>query len=280
MEKSRYDKHKIVFWIVLSALLFVRFPLESWAIYLFPSTSLWIDPIYQICTYSLVVFLIWWERERLALYHMDSLAIIFIIFFKPISIVLLPLLGGAKNPIAFPKPLSFVFFVIALILLALIIRKKISLTRLSRNTLIWLILGGVFGISLSAIFTIIMIGWLNYPVPSYPGLMALIAPIYQMGFAAVAEEPVFRGFLWGGLRNLGLKDIWILLIQATLFASGHIHLLASPQPILLLSLTFITAVCFGLLVWRSRSLSSSMAMHAFYNGSPMVLYWISSLLFR
>jgi membrane protease YdiL (CAAX protease family) len=280
MDKTRVENHKIVFWIVLSIALFVRIPLESWTIYLFPSTQIWIDPLFEICTYLSVAFLIWWEREKLSLYHMDSLAIIIILLFKPISIALLPLLGGSNNPIALPKPLSFVFFIIALMLLVLIFRRKINLRRLNRNTLIWFILGAITGIALMVLETIIMIGWLNYPIPPYPGLTALIAPFYQLGYAAVAEEPVFRGFLWGGLRSLGLKDIWILLIQAVLFTLAHIHLLASPQPALMLGLIFIGAIIMGLLVWRSRLLSASMAMHAFGNGSPMILYWVSAFLFR
>ena len=281
MEKPKFDKHKAVFWIVLSIMLFVRIPLESWAIYLFPSTPKFVDPLYQICTYLLLVFLIWWEREQLKQYHMDSLAIIFIIFFKPISIVLLPLLGGANNPLAFPKPLGFVFIIAALALLVLlVVRQRNSLVKFGSNTIIWLILGGILGIFLAAAETMIMIGWLHYPVPPYPGLMALIAPFYQLGFAAVAEEPIFRGFLWGGLRRSGLKEIWILLIQAILFTLAHVWVLSSPQPLLFLGEIFIFSIMVGLLVWRSRLLSSSMAMHAFFNGSPMVLYWISSLLFR
>jgi hypothetical protein len=35
-----------------------------------------------------------------------------------------------------------------------------------------------------------------------------------MGYAAIDEEPLVRGFLWDALKGMGIKDLWILFIQA------------------------------------------------------------------
>ena len=90
MSKFAASRHSVVFWTALSILLTLRIPLESWLGYLVPATAAWVEPLYEIGTYSLIAFLIWWERDQLALYHLDPLATIIIIFFKPLSTILLP----------------------------------------------------------------------------------------------------------------------------------------------------------------------------------------------
>lgn len=190
------------------------------------------------------------------------------------------MLGDSNNPLAFPKILSFVIFLIAMILSGFVLCKRINLKKVNRQAILWFIFGIVTGIALFVLYGILMIWWFNHPIPPNPGMIALIAPLYQLGYAAVSEEPVFRGFLWGGLRSLGLKEYWVLLIQAILFTVAHIHLLITTQPVLSFSMVFINAIIFGLFVWRVRSLSVSMAVHGFANGSVMVQYWVYSLLFR
>lgn len=150
MNKPReINRQGTVFWIVLSILLILRIVLASWTTYLFPATSVWIEPLYEIGTYLLITFLIWWERARLPLHHLDL-----------------------------------------------------------------------------------------------------------------------------------LKEYWIVLIQSVLFTIAHIHLLDTPQPLLSFGILFMGGIIFGLFVWRSRSLSSSMAAHSFANGSISVQYWVYSHLFR
>lgn len=281
MNKPReINRQGTVFWIVLSILLILRIVLASWTTYLFPATSVWIEPLYEIGTYLLIAFLIWWERARLPLHHLDFWSIVIIIVFKPLSTILLPLMGDTGNPLAFPRWPSLATFVIALILVGCIISKKIDIGKPSRQPILWFIAGGITGVMLFVLYGIIMIRYFGYPVPPNPGTMALIAPFYQLGHAAVAEETVFRGFLWGGLRNKGLKEYWIVLIQSVLFTTAHIHLLDTPQPLPSFGILFMGGIIFGLFVWRSRSLSSSMAAHGFANGSISVQYWVYSRLFR
>jgi membrane protease YdiL (CAAX protease family) len=88
--------------------------------------------------------------------------------------------------------------------------------------------------------------------------------LYQLGYAAVTEEPLFRGFLWGYLRNLGWREVWIWLFQAGLFWLSHFYYF-SRMPISFW-LVPIGALILGALAWRSRSIATSMAAHAAMNG--------------
>lgn len=279
MNSIKTVNHQVVFWTALVLLLILRIPLFSWVVYWIPSTAAWIHPLFEIGTYTLIVFLIWWERENLQIHHMDALAIIIIILFKPLSTIIL-FFWVPNDPIAFPNLLSFSFSIVAFILIVLILRKKIVLRMEIRRTIFWFIVGGFLGIALFIVEGIIMIKYLNIPTPINPGNTAWIYPIYQLGYAAVPEEPFFRGFLWGGLKKAGVKDLWILLIQAALFTSSHIHLITRSQPILLFGCIFIDAIIMGVLVWRSRLLSSTLSFHGFANGSAIAQYWVYSFLFR
>jgi membrane protease YdiL (CAAX protease family) len=102
-----------------------------------------------------------------------------------------------------------------------------------------------------------------------PDLFDLLAPVamsfpYQLGYAAVTEEPLFRGFLWGYLRKSGWKEIWIWLTQAGLFALGHIYYL-NKAPLSFGIIVPVGALVMGLFAWRSRSIATSMAAHGAMN---------------
>jgi membrane protease YdiL (CAAX protease family) len=146
--------------------------------------------------------------------------------------------------------------------------------------------GCVAGVLLGCIESVILVNYFNYPTFGKPGpllkmaLIFYIAPIYQIGYAAIPEETLFRGFLWGALRKIRINDFWILLFQAALFTAGHIHLLNIPNPMLNLSLIFIGTIIFGLLAWRSRSIAASMMAHAFFNGSAIFSIYLIWFLFQ
>jgi membrane protease YdiL (CAAX protease family) len=271
---------KTVFWLVLSLLLLLRIPLSSWLEYFMPATSPWVVPLYEILTYLSIVFLIWWERRDLAVHNLDFWAILIILVFKPLSVILLPLMGIPDHPMALMQLPGIAIFVIALTLAGLILTRKIYIGKPGWRGLAWFVIGALAGTALFAFYGILMIRWFGYPVPQDPGQAAWLAPVYQLGYAAVSEEPLFRGFLWGGLRRAHVREFWIWLIQAVLFTTAHLHLLNTPQPVLFFSLTFINALLFGLFVWRSRTLAASLGMHGFANGSVLAQYWIYSFLFR
>lgn len=278
MKQLSANKHQVIFWIALSLLCILRLPF-SWIGNSIPSSRVWIDPVFEIGTYTLIVFLIWWERENLEIHHMDAFAIFIIILFKPISTLFLRF-WRPDSPVAFPKPLSLLFFLAALILLIQILQKKIKLEGEVGKTMLWMLAGGCIGILFFVVSAVIMVQFFKYPVLGESNLSMLLNPIYQIGYASVVEEPFFRGFLWGGLKKVGVKEIWILFIQAVLFTVGHLNLLKSTNPVVNLSFIFICAMLMGVLVWRSRKLSTSMVFHGFGNGSAIFQYWAEFLIFK
>jgi membrane protease YdiL (CAAX protease family) len=194
--------------------------------------------------------------------------------------MVLPLMGQKPTPFEFPNTLFWVFPLAACLLGLGIWKKRIVLPRLAPSEGVWFLAGASIGLLWFALEGIVYIHWLNFPVPAYQGPLMLLAPVYQMGYAAVPEEMVFRAFLWGGLRKIGVPAFWVLMIQSVLFTAAHIHLLRTPAPAVYLGSVFLTAVILGLLVWRSRRISTGMACHAFGNGSQLFQYWINTLVFR
>jgi sodium transport system permease protein len=74
---------------------------------------------------------------------------------------------------------------------------------------------------------------------------------------AICEEVLFRGFILNGLRRLGAVPA--IGISALLFGIAH-------ASIYRLLPTFFLGVIFGLIVWRTGSLLSSIVAHALNNG--------------
>lgn len=88
--------------------------------------------------------------------------------------------------------------------------------------------------------------------------------VYQLGYAAVLEETVFRGFLWGYLLKLGWKDSRIWIFQTVLFTLGHMSGLRW-YPLQFFVTVPIATLILGYLVWRSRTITSSLAAHGMNN---------------
>lgn len=87
--------------------------------------------------------------------------------------------------------------------------------------------------------------------------------LFQLSFAAISEEPLFRGFLWGFFRKLGLKEVPIAFLQAALFWVGHAYYMGT-------GLNFwvvipLTSLALGLVILKTKSVSYSMVTHSFLN---------------
>ncbi|WP_322798200.1 CPBP family intramembrane glutamic endopeptidase [Thermoflexus sp.] len=84
--------------------------------------------------------------------------------------------------------------------------------------------------------------------------------------AALIEEPVFRGFLIGYLRELGLNDGWSVLVQAVLFASGHLRYVGSGRQGLLM-MVFVWALIWGWQRIRHGTIVGTILNHALVNAT-------------
>jgi membrane protease YdiL (CAAX protease family) len=262
--------HLRVAWLLLAGLLFLRFPFLAGLASFSKSRPDWLDPIFQVGTYLLTACLIWWERERLADFHIDTLAIVIIILFKPIQTLILALWGFQQMALAFPQPLSLTVWVIAIALVVVLRRSHTQFPKIQKTNLRWFTIGVLAGIATALL--------LGYPMSLqidkselagrpdlWPMLvMAILSFVYQLGYAAVTEEPLFRGFLWGYLRKLKWPEWWIWLFQAGLFMLGHIYYVTT-APISFWIIVPTGGLVLGWLAWRSRSIATSMAAHGAMN---------------
>jgi membrane protease YdiL (CAAX protease family) len=270
-------RHSIVAWALLGGLLLLRLPfLAGMALSTYAD---WLYPVFDVGTYLLTACLIWWERERLADFHIDGLALWIVILFKPIQTLLLALWFPPVGPFAFPSLPSLSFWIISLGLVLALKLSHAPWPRITKASWKW------FGIGVLVGFIAILIT--AYPtsleldasqLQEKPGLFffLVIAPrdfLYQLGYAAVTEEPLFRGFLWGFLFKAGWKPVWICLFQAGLFMLGHIYYVTQ-LPLSFWIIVPVGGLVLGALVWRSKTLASSLAAHAAMNALGLPIAYI------
>ena len=261
---------KIIPWILIAALLAIRLgtgllPDDSRAAF---------NPVYQVVTYAGTALLIWWLRDRLAIYHMDTISLGLIVLFKPLQTLILPLLIGSQvAPLAFPQPLALVCWLIAILLALALWPGRKNLPVLPRSSIRWLIVGAVAGVGWAFLAGLALIPFTAPPAKmNIPfDLSVLLAFPYQLGYAALAEEPLFRGLLWGQLRLAKWRMGWICLTQAVLFTLVHANLRSQSNPLPLFVIIFMGALMMGLLAWKSHSIAASSLFHAFYNASGVLV---------
>ncbi|PKN93082.1 MAG: hypothetical protein CVU44_11675 [Chloroflexi bacterium HGW-Chloroflexi-6] len=274
---TKDKSHQIVAWSLLAGLLFLRLPFFG-GIALFSRPD-WLGPVFDIGTYLCTACLIWWERDRLADFHIDRLALAIIILFKPVQTILLSTLMLNENPLAFPNLPSLFLWIISLGLFLALWLSHAPLPRLSKLSWAWFGVGILAGLLATLIIAYPMSLQIDKSqIYGKPDLLAFLlrTPVdffYQLGYAAVTEEPLFRAFLWGYLYKAGWKTIWIWLFQAGLFMLGHIYYLAK-LPISFWFIVPMSALIFGALVWRSKTISSSLAAHATMNALGYVTGYI------
>lgn len=92
--------------------------------------------------------------------------------------------------------------------------------------------------------------------------------LLQLSFAAIMEEPLFRGFFWGYLRKYNLSDITICIVQAFLFWFGHIYYIDT-------GLNFwifhpIAAFLLGLIIVKTKNIVYSLSAHALVNAITQI----------
>lgn len=130
--------------------------------------------------------------------------------------------------------------------------------------LLWFFISVIIGILTGILYGYFIIS----PCPKSSDKASFIWAIFrffnQLNNAAVLEELLFRGFIWGYLIKLKWKENWIWLLQAFLFMMGHICYLGSYDLAFFIGIP-ATALILGLLAWKSRSISTSMTAHALVN---------------
>lgn len=271
-ENAKTAHRDRITWLLIAGLLFLRFPLIFLASMIDKKTAVWAYPAADIGTYLLIALLILWERDRLAQSNIDGLAL-GILLAKPVESIFY---------VAWGKMIYLLYIPIGIGLALALLRLRPAVSGPNKKSWRWLaagiLTGMAFGIITGYIFSHFQAsgpGWVGKQSFStillkplfliqYLGFM-IINPVQQMFYAGAMEEPLFRGFLWGALRRLGWRNGWICLFQAGIFCLGHIYYIPA-KLYWSFGFTFIAALVFGFLAWRSRSIATSMAAHGFVNG--------------
>jgi len=214
---SEKKNHDLFPWLLLGGLLFLRLPfLVGFKMFVFVNeTPDWLNSIFQIGTYLLTAILIWWERGRLADFYIDRLALSIIILFKPIETLIL-MTWGFDTALTFPHWGSLIVWAIAAGLFIALWRSHLHLPGAQKSNWKWFGVGIGIGIGVAILLGYPMSIQINSSPFTYPlhlwDILTILAQqvpsfFYQLGYAAVSEEPLFRGFLWGYLSKAGWRNI-------------------------------------------------------------------------
>lgn len=266
-------KHDKVGLLLLAGLFFFRMIVAGVFGYFVENRfDSWIGPISQLGIYLLTAILIWWERARLADFNIDGLAIAIILLFLPLQTLILPV-WGISTVFAFPQPLSFTFWAIAIGLAIALMTSDSVIAQPRISNFVWFGVGILIGIITAVLVSIPATQqFITVPRQSLGQLLgdvALRLP-YQIGYAGVTEEPMFRGFLWGYMRKAGWRETWIWLFQAVLFMLAHIYNLNNSQ-FSFWVIAPLGGLVLGLLAWRSHSITASLAAHGTMNAFAQIL---------
>jgi membrane protease YdiL (CAAX protease family) len=251
--KNNLNKSSLLCILVLFIL---RIPVLGFCTFFFDeNTCRFIEQIYGIGTYIFTALFIWIEREKLEDYHIDKIVLL---------IFTLGPLWYVNSQLLFRIPMM----IIGLLLLVSILVVRTKLPKIKAKIFVWLLIGIIAGIALETVLAF-------YEVSGYKGIRAnlpfsvwfipfIMRFMTQITNAAIFEEPFFRGILWGYLRKKKWKEIHICLFQAGLFMLGHTYYI-NWIPFSFWIFVPLSGFVLGLLVWRSRSIATSMFAHGIVN---------------
>lgn len=243
--------------LLVVGMFLLRIPFVLAGAWLYPQSINSMMAIYTMGTYLVTAGLLLWERDRLAHFHMDTWAISLWVLMPTLTWAVTTRLG---------MPLPWLPWCVGIVVVAglVLLAKRPRPSRGGAKIGAWVGAAIAVGIVYSGFLAFGARHWAHVGtgVGAAALLQALPAILVQMTTAAGTEEPFFRGFLWGYLRDAGWQEWWIWLLQAGLFLLGHLE--GGHQGFYLYQVP-LAALLFGWLAWRSRSISTSMIAHGLSN---------------
>jgi membrane protease YdiL (CAAX protease family) len=220
----------------------------------------WLEPIYVSFLYILISSFLLASYEPLDDYHINTFSIILLILFG--TIFRFDIVNNNDLGILL-KGINWVF---AGLLLLKFIRHEFVLPSSGKNTFTWAAIGLGTGLCLSIPFAYLAVHKPDFNIgqinrTQYASLMFIMKTLAYIGSGtAIPEEFVFRGLLWGYLTKIKYPDKQAFAIQAIVTWLFHFDRIVS-SPIAFWIIVPVGTLAFSLLVWRSRSLASSIMAH-------------------
>lgn len=178
-----------------------------------------------------------------------------------ILFLLSPVMAIISNP---SDVTAFARIAMAIAFAVFIIRKREALKTVRNNpkAILW---NCLFVVAIVAVTTVLFAAIRGFSGTESTVTFSMLANgvLFQLSFAAVMEEPLFRGFLWGSFRQAGIREGLICVIQAALFWLGHIYYCNTGINFWLI--IPIGSLCLGLVIRKTKSISYSMTAHALIN---------------
>lgn len=220
--------------------------------------------IYYNGTYLITAALIILKRDSLSDYNIDLFSL-FILIITPVAEILSGYLLTKAAITGTIQPSSFKIIISIFLLLTLLIARPKLRKKGIKETLLWLLIAVIAGLCAGVLMGIVSSIQGEGRNPNHPSVYYFLGSfIIQLSNAAVTTEPLFRGFLWGLLKKMNWKDSQICLFQAALFILAHIYYLGKYNYSFFIIVP-IAALILGLLVWRSKSIGTSMITHGLIN---------------
>jgi membrane protease YdiL (CAAX protease family) len=236
----------------------------------------WLGPIFEIGSYAFILFLLWSERKELRDSNVDAIAFILIPLMKTIEVLIIGKINYSSI-ISIQKwgGKAILFMTFIFIVIFILNRKDFIFPKVNKMSFMFPIIGFLAGIFLSIFLAFPMSFQIHTNVQHFE-VSTLVKQntfegiLFQIGYAAISEEPLFRAFLWGILIRIGMKEWKVFFLQVILFTLGHIYYF-SAYPISLFIITPLCAAAFGLLVLKTKTISSSILAHGVFNGTANLM---------
>jgi membrane protease YdiL (CAAX protease family) len=216
--------------------------------------------IYNNGTYLIIAILIILKRDSLLDYNIGFYSLLIFLIAPAAELLSYYVFSGTILLDSWIK----IGISICLFITLLFNRPKLN-KRSVKEILLWLFIAVAVGICGGILLGVINKTQTSMYNPDRPSARYLFHAFFlQLNNAAIIEEPLLRGFLWGLLRNLHWKEYWILLFQTTLFMLGHLFYLGFNNFNFWIVIP-VVGLILGLVAWRSRSIGTSMIMHGLIN---------------
>jgi membrane protease YdiL (CAAX protease family) len=236
-----------------------------------PEQPPWIFSLYYAGTYLFMALFMVRRRRNLSRFHLSSLTIALVIVAPLADPFGHWVFGGPLFRPPFNWTWRMVLDVPTIVIsvtLALGLLAKRSEVHAGRDNPSWLLLalglGCAGGYLTESIYALLAPpNPLTVPRELTPDIPATLI-VSQLAKAAAMEEPVFRGILWGYLKERNWPGVRILVVQAALFWIAHIYHAVRFPLAFWIGVPFF-GLLFGVVARRSRSAAASMLAHAAAN---------------